>query len=115
MRRPGAFRRSRKASPAASGSTPAKRLPDSRTGSSAAPEQALDVAELELDEGRATVVARARERRRLHLPQERVHLLGVQPAPGPDRAVAAHPRQDRVEAPPQRSALPRVALAPLLL
>ena len=43
-------------------------------------EQALDVGELQLHIGRAAVVALARVRRRLHLAQERVHLLGREPA-----------------------------------
>jgi len=45
--------------------------------------------------------------RRLHLAQEGVHLLRPEAAPGPDRAVAAHARQDRVETPPERAALRR--------
>ncbi|KAH2776028.1 hypothetical protein KXW38_000823, partial [Aspergillus fumigatus] len=37
----------------------------------------------------------------------RVHLLRAQAAAGPDRAVAAHPRQDRVEAAGERVGEPR--------
>ncbi len=48
---------------------------------SAPPEQALDVGELELDIGRAAVVALAGAGRLLHLAQKRVHLLGLERRP----------------------------------
>ena len=44
------------------------------------------------------MVAGAGERRRFHLAQERVHFLWVQAPARSDRAVATHPRQDRVQA-----------------
>src|SRR5437762_14094474 len=68
-----------------------------RCGSTAA-EQPLDVAELELDVGRAAVVALAGIRRRLHLAQQRVHLVGLEAAAGAHRAVARHGGGDVQEA-----------------
>src|SRR6185436_18357144 len=60
-------------------------------------EQALDVAQLELDIGRTAMVAGGRARCRLHLPQQRVHLLRLEPAAGAHRAVAGHGGGDAVE------------------
>src|SRR5581483_12017435 len=60
----------------------------------AAAEQALDVGELQLDIGGPTVIALAGMRRRLHLAQQRIHLLGGQAPPGADAAVAGERAAD---------------------
>src|SRR5215475_14459984 len=57
---------------------------------SAALEQLLNVGELELDIGRAPVVALAGEGRLLHVAQQGVHLLRREPPPRPHAAVAGH-------------------------
>src|SRR5262245_45337316 len=54
------------------------------------PEQSLDVGKLQFHIGRPAVVALAGIRHRLHLAQERVHLLGLEAAAGAHRAVAGH-------------------------
>jgi len=46
------------------------------------------------------VIALAGMRRRLHLAQQRVHLVGLHAPTGPDRSVAGHARQNRVCARP---------------
>src|ERR1700739_1832796 len=61
---------------------------------SAASEQPLDVGELELDIGRAAMIALPGIRRRFHLAQQRVHLLGLEPPPGAPRAVTGHGGRD---------------------
>src|SRR3954454_24107787 len=53
-------------------------------------EQLLDIGELQFDIGRAAVVALAGVRRVFHLAQQRVHLLRLEAAAGPHRAVAGH-------------------------
>ena len=53
--------------------------------------------EAEFHIGRPPVVALAGERRRLHLAQEGVHLLGAHLAAGADRTVAGHAGQDGVD------------------
>src|SRR3546814_3863019 len=57
-------------------------------------EQLLDVGELQLDIGRAAMVALAGMRRRLHLAEQRVHLIDREAAAGADRAVTGHRAAD---------------------
>ena len=54
------------------------------------PEQPLDIRQLQLDISRPAVVALAGIGHLFHLAQQRVHLLGLEPAPGAHRAVAGH-------------------------
>src|SRR5205085_5210381 len=75
-----------------------KPIPPFRDHASPPPEQPLDVAELELDVSRAAVIALAGIRRRLHLAQQRVHLVGLEAAAGAHRAVARHGGGDVKEA-----------------
>ena len=63
----------------------------------AALKQLLDVGHLQLDIGRAVMIALSRERRLLHVPQKTVHLLGGQ-CPGPHAAVTRHCGQNMVKA-----------------
>lgn len=65
-------------------------------GGSAAGEQFLDVGEFELDISGAAMVALAGERRPLHIAEERVHLLGVEPPPRSHAAMAGHGGEDVV-------------------
>ncbi len=60
-------------------------------------EELFDVGELELDVGRAAVVALAGQRGLLHLAQQRVHLLHGQPPARAHAAVARHGRAHRVQ------------------
>ena len=53
---------------------------DLQTGASRAAKEFFDIGELELDIGRAAVVALAGMGRGLHLAQKRVHLFGAHPA-----------------------------------
>src|SRR6266404_6864993 len=72
------------------------------------PEQTLDVGELQLHVSRTAVVALAGIGRSFHFPQQRVHLLALEPAPGAHRAVAGHGGGHMHEA-----ALARQRLVPL--
>src|SRR5690606_39886107 len=74
----------------------ADRISEELTASAAA-EEPLDVAELQLHICRAAVVALTGERRRLHLSQERVHLVRRQAPPRADAAMAGHRRANRFE------------------
>src|SRR3546814_7857320 len=65
---------------------------------SAPAEQLFDVCELQLDVGRAAVVALAAVRRCLHLTQQRVHLLRVEDAAGAHRAMAGQGAADLLQA-----------------
>src|SRR5712691_12183248 len=56
----------------------------------AALEQLLDVGELELDVSGPAVIALAGEGRRLHVAEERVHLLRIEPTASAHAAVAGH-------------------------
>ena len=60
-------------------------------------EQLLDVGQLEFHVGRPAVVALARMGRRLHLPQQLVHLFDIELAAGAHRAVASHGTADRLQ------------------
>jgi hypothetical protein len=66
------------------------------------------ISELQFHIGGPPVVALAGMGRRLHLAQERVHLLGAHPAAGADGAVAGHAAEDRVDPGLQRGGRPRV-------
>ena len=72
---------------------------------SAAREQLLDVGELELDMGRAAVVALPGKRRALHVAEQRVHLFGIEPPPCPHAAVAGHGGQNMIEPPGKEARL----------
>src|SRR5271166_5013541 len=61
------------------------------------PEQPLDVGKLELDIGRAAVVALAGAGRRLHGAQQRVHLLGPQGTARAHRMMAGEGRKALIE------------------
>src|SRR5208282_3441108 len=60
-------------------------------------EQPLDIGELELDIGRAAVVALAGAGRRLHRAQERIHLLRLQRPPEAHRMMAGEGREPLVK------------------
>src|SRR4051794_27157907 len=60
-------------------------------------EQALDIAEGEFDVGRAAVVALAAVRRRLHLAQERVHLVARQAVAGAHARMAGQGPADALD------------------
>lgn len=72
---------------------------------SAAREQLLDVGELELDMGRAAVVALPGKGRALHVAEQRVHLLGIEPPACPHAAVAGHRGQNMIEPPGKEARL----------
>src|SRR5438270_639866 len=74
-------------------------------GKSPASEQPLDIAELQFHVGRTPVVALAGIGRRLHFPQQRVHLFNLEAAPRAHRAVAGHGRGHMHEAPLERQRL----------
>src|SRR4051812_47540467 len=62
-----------------------------------APEEPLDVGELQLYIGRAAVIALARVFRVFHVAKESIHLLRLQPAPGAHRSVTGDGRGNCVE------------------
>src|SRR3546814_9279034 len=73
---------------------PSTTLFRSMSGTSAAAEQPLDIGELQLDIGRAAMIALPGMGRRLHLPQQRVHLGRRQPPSGAHAAMAGHGAAD---------------------
>src|SRR5687767_7478311 len=75
----------------------ARSLASTPVQSLSAPEQALDVGQLQFNIGRAAVDTLSRMRNPLHLAEERVHLLRAEAPPGPDRTVAGHRSRDAVE------------------
>jgi len=81
------------------------RIYSENAGSSSPPKQPFDVGKPQLDVSGAAMVALADVRRRLHLAQERVHLLGLEPAAGAHRAVAGQGGGDVQEASFERQRL----------
>ena len=67
-------------------------------GPSPSPEQLLDIAELQFDEGWAAVVALAGVGSGFHLTQQGVHFFGTQFAAGADGVVAGHGGEHVVDA-----------------
>ena len=67
------------------------RSPPSPQGEgSAPPEQLFDIRQLQLDIGRATVAALAGMRCRFHFPEQGIHFIRIETAPGAHAAVAGH-------------------------
>ena len=64
--------------------------------------QSLDIRELQLDIGRAAMIALSRVRRRFHLAQKCIHLLCRQAAAGADAEMAGERGGNMVEALLQR-------------